>query len=1109
MTKSTFYHAFEAAFRGSRAEILERLRSYAPFLEALSKQNLPRGVLDLGCGRGEWLETLEEFGFDARGVDLDKGMLSDCISAGLPAEEQDALEALAATENESLCILSAFHLIEHLPFDEIRTIVNEGLRVLAPGGLLVLETPNPENIEVGTVTFYNDSTHIAPIPPNVLKFLAEHAGYARIKLLRLNAQFSDSAISLEDVLFRTSPDYALVAQKAGNGALMEATEGAFLEPTNLSTRELVRRFDAEQRIFVKELKAQFAALQENYADLHRRLEDLLQQSDQKIENQNATISVLNNQISRLKKTKKTRLYYRSKKIEKYHKKIIRWFIERREDRRAKAARVQHGNISVDRSGHWKRVKLPRRPRWRLEGPFDSSYSLAIVNRELARALARQGADVTLKSSEGPGDFDPNREFLAANPDLAAMQAINRIQADTVSRNMYPPRVADIKSALPGLHSYAWEETGFPREYTTDFNNVLRYLTVTSDHVRKVMIDNGVFVPTYAVGNGVDHFDRIASEPVPDLPHAGRRFLHISSCFPRKGADVLLAAWAKAFTADDDVALIIKSFPNPHNDIAQQVAALQADHPKLAPIHLIDRELSNGQMRTLCEACDVAVFPSRAEGFGLPLAEALLLGKPVLTTGWSGQMVFADLPLVHQIDYRFAESESHVGAGLSMWADPNPHHLAELMRNMASSSPPSEKDRIRTRELLLSRFSWDRVAERSLSALRHAACRPEPVPPRIGWVTTYNTRCGIATYSEHLIRYLRLPVHVLAAHTDAPIVPDSDLELRVTRCWEEGREDDLGNLLSAIRAENLQTIVIQFNYGFFAFPRLASLINALKDDGRQVLVTLHSTNDTPHPSDIRLASIKDALGRCDRLLVHTVADANRLKNLGFVDSVALFPHGVLPAAESPAPCKLASDACFTVGSYGFFLPNKGLSELVDAINILHSEGRNVRLRMINAEYPVAESRTLIEKVEKQIKQNGLADLVDITTEFLSDEAALAKLSDCDLIVFGYQQSSESASGAVRYGLVSGRPVAVTPLEIFSDVKPYTIQLPGISASQIARGIADVIDRMRDTAEPALDAKMVSMLEQARDHIARRSYAVLGPQLKGMIIALWDDLQNGIH
>ena len=170
--------------------------------------------------------------------------------------------------------------------------------------------------------------------------------------------------------------------------------------------------------------------------------------------------------------------------------------------------------------------------WRVEGPFDSSYSLAQVNREAARALQQLGHQVVLHSTEGPGDFPANPAFLAINPDLAAMH--QRVPAhphetcDVVSRNLYPPRVADMQGALNLLHPYAWEESGFPAEWVAHFNRSLQAMTCLSTHVQKVLVDNGVRVPMVAVGAGVDHWERILATPGLRFPGKRFRFLHVSS-----------------------------------------------------------------------------------------------------------------------------------------------------------------------------------------------------------------------------------------------------------------------------------------------------------------------------------------------------------------------------------------------------------------------------------------------------------------------------------------------------------------------------------------------------------------------------------------------------
>lgn len=246
MNQTSFYRAFEDRYRGSRDTIKDRLRAYARFTDPLRALGPAPVALDLGCGRGEWLELLGENGFDARGVDLDDGMLAACHERGLAATRGDALAALRAQPENSLALVSAFHLVEHLPFDLVRELVAEALRALQPGGLLVMETPNPENLTVGATSFYLDPSHVHPIPPGLLGFTAEHAGFARQRIVRLQedpALHGDVPVGLITVLEGVSPDYAVVAQKAAPPAVAAAFDGAFDAPWGLTLGQLAQRFE--------------------------------------------------------------------------------------------------------------------------------------------------------------------------------------------------------------------------------------------------------------------------------------------------------------------------------------------------------------------------------------------------------------------------------------------------------------------------------------------------------------------------------------------------------------------------------------------------------------------------------------------------------------------------------------------------------------------------------------------------------------------------------------------------------------------------------------------------------------------------------------------------
>ena len=247
-----FYRAFEDEHRGSRDMIKARQCVYLPFIQPLMAIYPSASAIDLGCGRGEWLELLTETGFQAQGVDLDDGMLAVCRERGLKVQTKDAIAGLKECADESQAVVSGFHLAEHIPFDVLQTLVCEALRVLKPGGLLILETPNPENIVVGTANFYLDPTHKQPIPPLLLSFLAEHLGFSLVKVIRLQGPVDLTVgrkLTVHDVLGGVSPDYAIVAQKAAPEETLRQISWAFKPEYGVTLGQLAGAYD--QQIDIK------------------------------------------------------------------------------------------------------------------------------------------------------------------------------------------------------------------------------------------------------------------------------------------------------------------------------------------------------------------------------------------------------------------------------------------------------------------------------------------------------------------------------------------------------------------------------------------------------------------------------------------------------------------------------------------------------------------------------------------------------------------------------------------------------------------------------------------------------------------------------------------
>lgn len=207
--ENEFYFFHQNFFRGSYQEIKSRLKIYLKYLNGPKfYQQAP--FIDFGCGRGEFLELLKENDINALGVDINSEFISQLEEKGLAAVQNDAIKFLLKNK-QKIGGASAFHLIEHFSFPQLFDFLYLIYEKLKNGGVLILETLNPQNLSVGAWRFYYDFSHQKPIPPLLLQKILEFIGFQKIKIISLHPE-KEAKTEAQKRLFGPQ-DYAIIAWK--------------------------------------------------------------------------------------------------------------------------------------------------------------------------------------------------------------------------------------------------------------------------------------------------------------------------------------------------------------------------------------------------------------------------------------------------------------------------------------------------------------------------------------------------------------------------------------------------------------------------------------------------------------------------------------------------------------------------------------------------------------------------------------------------------------------------------------------------------------------------------------------------------------------------------
>lgn len=269
LMKADLYSDFEEAFRGPRAEIVAKLSGYAGLLSECAKQIEPH-ALDVGCGRGEWLQLLERHGFAATGVDSNPHFVEQCRAFSLQAICADAFDYLRSLPDHSYSLVSAFHLIEHLNHAQITLLLAESLRILRPGGLLLLETPSIDNLLVASKAFYSDPTHITPIHPEALCFLLKQIGFGWSTVLYINGGIEAGAPynQIQRIFNGVAQDACILASPlVPDGSFREGRQWRNALNHSPTTLEAVYQYNQVTSDTLQELQVRLISSEARLADI--------------------------------------------------------------------------------------------------------------------------------------------------------------------------------------------------------------------------------------------------------------------------------------------------------------------------------------------------------------------------------------------------------------------------------------------------------------------------------------------------------------------------------------------------------------------------------------------------------------------------------------------------------------------------------------------------------------------------------------------------------------------------------------------------------------------------------------------------------------------------
>jgi glycosyltransferase involved in cell wall biosynthesis len=748
-----------------------------------------------------------------------------------------------------------------------------------------------------------------------------------------------------------------------------------------------------------------------------------------------------------------------------------------------------------------------KPWFRLTGHVEDNYSLAIVNRGLAAALERNHNQLLsfIPYHGQPYEKPPN---LPSDQDAQLRGSLNRRIPDELCNEVvsivshYPFITDQLPAGLRGI-IFFWEETSVPADRVEIINKHFDIVWVAAESVKRALLNSGCKPSIFVIPIGIDHLITPKTPPLGVLTLKDQqlvRFLHVSSVFERKGVDVLLNAYFDAFTADDAVELYIKTFPNPHNNIHQQLEQFRAKLGKTAKVVIDETPLNDNAMVALYQSSHAMVLPARGEGFNLPAAEAMAMGLPVITTGAGAQVDFCSQDTATLVGYHIDLSRSHLRSSDSCWFEPDSADLCaklkKLHQSILSNSPDLKAQRQAGMQYVRDTYSWDNATRGLLASIHWFAHqhKNDGHPIRLALLSPWATRCGIAEYSQKLMsammdtQQVQVTVYCDKRTQSTPVEADP--------CWTLGNNDSVIGVLKRLERSDTQVLLVQHQPSLFRLSdTICSQLASLKRQGKVVILELHSTLPLMKEGCLSVLAVSE-LAKIDRIIVHKLEDLNHMLALGLSNNVMLLHHGVVqPLLDSESQrtrveLDIPNDA-LVLGSFGFALEHKGIDTLIRAIKPLtEASGRNVYLVALNSLLD-ERSENLIQQYQLLARQLGVASNIHWITDYRSIETCQHILGASDFLVFPYRDTNESASGAVTIGLSTLKPVLVSPQTIFSDLQDVTWKMDGHEVEDIVKAVQVI------QAQPDMT---LGLIERQRNWLHARDWNVLSTRLMTLMGSL---------